>query len=119
MGLADHCKRLLPNFAIWNDEVWVAPVEFVDLRLRNELVNLDDTFAFNGDGIEFLWFKLNIVALGDLVAFDDVGTLHIVPGYGIDLPEADAISGLFIELVEANLFALGRRWEQCDRARDE
>src|SRR6516165_8789252 len=118
-GLADHRKGLLPDFAIWNDEVRVAQVEFVDLRLRDELVNLDDAFAFNGDRIEFLWFKLEILALGDLVAFDDVGTLHIVPGYGIDFPVADAIAGIFIELVEADLFPLGRSWKQRDGTRDE
>src|SRR5215467_6634800 len=41
-GLADHRKRLLPDFAIWNDKVWIAQVEFVDFSLRNELINLDD-----------------------------------------------------------------------------
>jgi hypothetical protein len=110
---------LLSDFAIWNDEVWVAQVEFVDLRLRDEVINLDDAFAFNGDAIEFLWFKLNIVAFGDLLAFDDVGTLRIVPGYGIDFPVADAIAGLFIELVEADLFPLGRSRKQRDGTGDE
>jgi hypothetical protein len=66
-GLADHRKRLLSDFAIWNDEVWVAQVELVDLRLRDELINLNDALAFNGDGIEFVWFKLDILALGNLV----------------------------------------------------
>src|SRR5262249_35044302 len=96
------------------DEVWVAQVEFVDLRLRDELINLNDPLAFNGDAFEFLRFKLDILALGDLVTFDDVGTLHIAPGYGINFPVADAVAGLFIELVEANLFPLGRSWKQRD-----
>ena len=40
-------------------------------------------------------------------------------GFGVNLLVADAIAGLLVELVKTNLFALGRRWEQCDRARDE
>ena len=118
-GLADHRKGLLSDFAIWNDEVRIAQIEFVYLHLRDELINLDDAFAFNGDGIEFLWCKLDVFALGDLVAFDDVGTLHLVPAYGIDFPVADAIAGLFIELVEANLFPLGRSWKQRDGTGDK
>ena len=110
-GLTDHRKRLLSDFAIWNDEVRVAQIELVDLRLRDELINVNDALAFNGDGIQFFWCKLDVLALGDLVAFDDVSTLHIVPGYGIDFPVADAIAGLLIELVEANLFPLGRSWK--------
>jgi hypothetical protein len=108
-GLADHRKRLLSDFAIWNDEVRVAQVEFVDFRLRDELLDVDDALTFNSAGIEFLRFKLDILAFGDLVAFDDVGTFHIIPGYGIDFPVADAIASLFVELVEADLFSLGSR----------
>jgi hypothetical protein len=118
-GLADHRKCLLSDFTIWNDKVWVAQVEFVDFRLRDEFINLDDALAFNGYGIEFLRFKLDILALGDLVAFDDVSTLHIVPSYRINFSVADAITGLLVKLVETDLFPLRRRWEQCDRARDE
>jgi hypothetical protein len=63
-----------------------------------------------GEGAaRFLRFKLDILAFGDLVAFDDVGTFHIIPGYGIDFPVADAIASLFVELVEADLFSLGSR----------
>src|SRR5262249_52694883 len=118
-GLADHRKRLLSDFAIWNDEIWVAKVEFVDLSPWDELINLYDTFAFNGDGLKLLRFELDVFALSDLIAFEDVSAIHLVPGFGVNLPVEDAIAGLLVELVEANLFALGRRREQCDRARDE
>ena len=63
--------------------------------------------------------KLDIIALGNLIAFDDVSTLHIVPGYGIDFPVADAIAGLFVELVKADLFALRGSRKQRDGTRDK
>jgi len=118
-GLADHRKRLLPDFAIWNDKVWIAQVEFVDFSLRNELINLDDPFAFDGNRLKLLRFKFDVFALCDLVAFDDVATIHIISGFGIDFSVADAIARFLVELMKTDLFALGRRWEQCDRARDE
>jgi hypothetical protein len=110
-SFADHCKRLLSDFAIWNDEVWVAQVEFVDLRLRDELINLDDALAFNGDGLKLLWFKLDIFALSDLVAFDDLAIIHLITGFSIDLSVADAIAGIFVELVEADLLPLRGSWK--------
>jgi hypothetical protein len=48
-GLADYSKCLLSYFALWNDEVWIAQVKFIDFRLRNELVNVDNAFAVDGD----------------------------------------------------------------------
>src|SRR4029077_19301761 len=51
-GLADHRKRLLSDFPIWNDKVWVAEIELVDLVSRDELVDVDDALAFNSHGIE-------------------------------------------------------------------
>jgi drug/metabolite transporter (DMT)-like permease len=61
---------LLSDFAIWNDEVWVAQVEFVDLGLRDELINLDDALAFNGDALppELSMFRL-IAAIGVMVGY--------------------------------------------------
>src|SRR5262249_19785507 len=118
-GLADHRKGLLSDFAIRNDKVWVAQIEFVDLRLRYELINFDDAFAVDGDGLKLLWFKLDVLAFCDLVAFDDVATVHFFPGFCVDFPVADTIAGFPIKLVEADLFPLGRRREQRDRTRDE
>jgi hypothetical protein len=70
---------LLSDFAIWNDEVRVAQVEFVDFRLRDELLDVDDALTFNSAGIEFLRLKLDILAFGDLVAFDDVALSTLSP----------------------------------------
>jgi hypothetical protein len=66
--------------------------------------------AFNGDGLKLRWFKLDIFTLGDLVAFDDLATIHLIAGFSIDLSVADAMAGLFVELVEADLPPLGSSW---------
>ena len=66
--LSDHRERLLSDFAIWNDVVWIAQVEFVDLSLRDELINFDDALAFNRDVLELLWFKLYVFAFCNLVS---------------------------------------------------
>ena len=59
------------------------------------------------------------VFVANKAKYVDLITFHIVPGYGINFPVADAIASLFVELVETDLFPLGSRWKQCDRARDE
>jgi hypothetical protein len=41
-GFPDHRERLLSDFAIRDDEVWVAQIQLVDLRLRDELINVND-----------------------------------------------------------------------------
>jgi len=53
---------LLSDFAIGNDKVWVTQVEFVDFSLWDELINLYDTFAVDGDGLKLLRFKLDVFA---------------------------------------------------------
>ena len=60
-----------------------------------------------------------VLALADFVPFDDVGGVHLVGGFGIDLPVLDAIAGIFVDLMEADLFSLGGRRKQRDGARDE
>ena len=61
-GLTDYGKCLLSDFAIGNDKVWVTQVEFVDFSLWDELINLYDTFAVDGDGLKLLRFKLDVFA---------------------------------------------------------
>ena len=49
-------------------------------------------------------------------AFDDVVVGHFLSGFLIHAQQADAVAGLFVDLVKPDLFALGRRWEKGDRA---
>jgi hypothetical protein len=51
------------------------------------------------------------LVLGDLVSFDDVRLLDFVARLGIYLAVADAVAGLFVELIEADLFPLRSRRE--------
>ena len=46
------------------------------------------------------------MAFADFVAFDDVGGLDFIAGLCIDLPIFDAIAGVFIDLMKADLFSL-------------
>jgi hypothetical protein len=84
-GLADHGKRLLADLTVGHDEVGVAHIDFVDVGFRNEFVDLNSAIAFDRDGFQFLRIKLDVFALVDLEAFDNVGLFDFVGGFGIDL----------------------------------
>jgi hypothetical protein len=73
-------KGLLANFVIWGDVIRIADIEFIDLRLRHKLLNLNSSFAFNGHSFEFLGGHIDVFAFGDLVALNDVGLLHFIAG---------------------------------------
>ena len=45
--------------------------------------------------------------------------LDLAPGLGVDLLVPDAIAGLLVELMEADLLPLGGRRKQRDRTGDE
>jgi hypothetical protein len=105
--------------AIGRNVIRIANIEFVDLCLRHELVDLDGAFAFNSHSLEFFARHVDIFAFSELIAFDDVGLLDVIAGFGIDLTITDAIAGLFVELMEADFFALGCRRVERDRARNE
>jgi hypothetical protein len=117
--VADDGKCLLSDLAIRRDIVGVAKVKIVDLRPRNKLLDVDGAFAFYGNSFELIRGKLDILILGDFVAFNDIGLIDVLAGLGIDLSIADAVPGFFVELVEADLFALGGRRIKSDRTRDK
>jgi len=62
--------------------------------------------GFDRNGLEFLGVKLDIVALADLVSFDDIRRIDFVAALGIYLAVFDAVPGLLVELMEADLLAL-------------
>src|SRR5262249_55892100 len=90
-----------------------------DLRLRHELVDLDGARALDGDGLELLGLELDILALADFVAFDDVGRVDILLGLRVHFAVFDAVAGVLIDLMKADFFALAARGKQRDRTRDE
>src|SRR5262249_35193129 len=70
--LANDGERLLTDFAVGSEVVRAAQIELVDLSLRHELVDLDRALALDRDGLELFGLKLDVLALADLVAFDDL-----------------------------------------------
>ena len=116
---ADHRERLLPDLAIRHDVIGIVEIELVDLLARHELVDLDRALALDRDRFQLFRLELEVLALADLVALDDVGRLDLVAGVGIDLAILDAMAGVLVELVEADLFALAGRGKERDRARDQ
>jgi hypothetical protein len=86
---------------------------------RHELVDVDRALALDRDRFKLFGLDLEIFALADLVALDDVGRLHLVAALGVDLLVFDPVTGVLVELVKADLFALAGRREKSDRTGDE
>ena len=117
--LADHCEGLLADFAVRHHVVRAVEVDLIDLFPRHELVDLDHPLALDGNRFQLLGGKLEVFALADLIALDDVGGLHLVAALGVDLAVLDAVAGILVELMEADFLALGGRRIQGDRTRYE
>lgn len=74
----------------------------------------------------FTWFhnpfilgvseRLEVLTLAHLIAFDDVGGLHLVAALCVDLLIFDSMAGVLVDLMEADLFTLARSREKRDRA---
>jgi hypothetical protein len=64
---------LLSDLTVWHEVVRVIEIQLVDLVLRHELVDLDGTLALDRDGFQLFGVQLKVLALADLVPFDDVG----------------------------------------------
>jgi hypothetical protein len=118
-GFADHCKGLLPDLSLRNDVVGVIEIQLIDLGFGNERLDLNDALALECNRVELFGFELDVLALADLVAFDDVVGLDLAPSLCIHLLVLDPVAGLLVQLMEADLLALGRGREQRDRARDQ
>src|SRR6516225_877229 len=117
--LADDRERLLADFAIRRDVVGAVEIQLLDFFFRHEFVDLDRSLALDAERLKLFGLDRDVFALAHFVAFDDVGRVDLVSGLGIDLSVFDTIARLFIELVEADLFSLTARGEECDRTRYE
>ena len=78
---ADHRERLLPDFAVRHDVIGIADVELVDFVFRDELLDLDDALALDLDRFELFRLDLDVLALRDLVALDDVVVVDLAAGF--------------------------------------
>ena len=115
-GLANDCESLLTDLAVGHDVVGITQIKFVDLAARHEFIDIDDAFAFDRDRLEFVRLKLDVFAFRDLVTLYDLGIIHFVAGFGVNFLVPDTMARLFVDLVKADLFPLGRSRKQCDRA---
>ena len=101
-------KGLLSHFTIRNDVIGIAQVDaFVDVLLWDELFDFEGMLAVNGNGFQLFGIELDILALTHLISLDDFVLRHFIAGFGIDLAILDPVTGLFVELMEADLFAFG------------
>src|SRR3979490_2146251 len=114
--LADHGECLLPDFAIRNDVVRTIEVQLVYFFSRHEPIDFDRPPALYSNGFQLFRVELEVLALADLVAFDDVRGFDFIAGVRIHLAILDAMTGVLVKLMEADLFALAGRRIQRDRA---
>jgi hypothetical protein len=89
------------------------------MRLGDKLLDVDGSLAFKRNGLELLGIKLDVLSLGDLIAFYDVARLDFVARLGVDLAVSDPMPGFLVELMEADLLAFGSRGIESDRTRDQ
>jgi hypothetical protein len=104
--LADDRERLLADLAVRHEIVRAVEVQFVDLLLRYELVDLDRPLALDRYRLKLFGLDLDVLALADLVALDDLLGTDLVAGLGVDLSVLDPVAGVLVDLVEADLFSL-------------
>ncbi len=71
------------------------------------------------DGLQFVVFDQDIIALATLIAFNLVVLLHRLAGDGIDILADDAVAGFAIEGVETDLLIFGYGRHHRDRAGHE
>ena len=81
-------------------------IEFVDLILRHKLVDLNSALAFKRDRFELFRIDIDVLAFADFVAFDDISGLDFIAGLSIDLAIFNAIAGVLVDLMKADLFSL-------------
>jgi hypothetical protein len=102
----DHGEGLRPDLTVRHDVVRAVEEDLVDLVAWHELVDLDRALALDRDRFELLGFQLDVPTLGDLVALDDLVRPDLVPGVGVDFPVLDPVTGVLIDLMEADLLPL-------------
>src|ERR1035437_8751060 len=105
--------------AVRNDVIRPNKVQIVDICTRNEFVDIDRPGRLQRDVVEFVFGDLDIAVVVDLVALHNIFVVDFFAGVGINLKVFDAMSGLAIYLVKADLFAVRCRWKQRNRTCDQ
>ena len=118
-GVTDDRKGILSDLTIRRDVVRRIDIALVDLALRNELIDVDGSRAFNLNGLELLVLYNEILAFADLIPSRNVLPRDDLAGPGIHILLLQPVSGLPIDAIETDFFAAARRpgREQLDRKR--
>ena len=117
--LPDHGERILPDMVLGGQVVRRVEIALVDLGARNELLDVDDLRAFQGEVVKLLVLHRHVFVLADLIAPPLVPGLDHLAGDGIDQLLLQAVPGLLADLTEAHPLARCRSREQGDGAGDE
>ena len=91
--VADDDEGVLPDLAVGRDVIGADAVKLVDLGLRGTNSSISMVLVLSS-AIDFnlLVGDLDILALGDLVALDDLVGGDLLAGLGVDLAVADAVA---------------------------
>jgi hypothetical protein len=115
----NHCEGLPADLALGGDKVRGAPIELIDLVPWHELVDLYRVRAPDRNSLQFIVIYLDVVALADLVALDDVLLTNRLAGHGIKLAVFNPVSSLPVDLMKSDLLPLRDRREQPNRTRNK
>jgi hypothetical protein len=63
----------LANLAIGSEVIGAVLIKLVDFFFRHELVDLDCALALNRNGLKLFGLDLDVLALADFIALDDIG----------------------------------------------
>src|ERR1700730_9060142 len=114
-GIASWLSDMLTDLSVRGNVIGIVQVQFVDLVLGHELVDVDRALALDRDSFELLGIKLDIFTLSDLIALDDICRIHFIRRFCIHLAVLDTVASFLVELMEADLLALGGGWKQSNR----
>ena len=117
--IANDGERLFPDAVRRCQKVWCVDIEIIDVRLRNEALDLDGVVALELDALDLVVLDLDVFALGDLVALDLVGRLNGLAALLVDELPAHTVAAFPVEGAERDAFRSRRRGEERHRTGDE
>src|SRR5262249_31535807 len=109
-GLADDSESVVAHLAIGTQVIGPDDVPWIDLVALHELVDLNRARRLQRDILELLARHLHIGVGIDLVSLDDIVAGNLFTGVRIYLQVFDAVAGVLIDLVEADLVGRRRGW---------
>ena len=117
--LAQHGIDVLRALAVWRQVVAGIIVDRIDRPSVDELLHLHDLGALDTDAREILVGDDDVLALGDLVAFDRVAPGHVLAGLGILRHHLDPVAGGWVDHVETDRLAVVAGAVERHRTGDE